>query len=228
MQLPDAYLQRFSAVPEYFQAIHNAQPPERFTYKFLEHLGFTSTNDRLFIGVLKSLGFLDADGTPTALYFDFLDDTKSRKTVGIAIRTAYAGLFAVNKAADKMSAEEAKNKLRTLYAGSKSDTVIERIAKTFVELCEYADFTGEENATTENAASDDAAKTNDSSQSRREGTSTPQTDSQVHHEDRPEHHRMRKPARMESLQYHINIVLPESRDQAVYDAIFRSLRDHLG
>ena len=33
---------------------------------------------------------------------------------------------------------------------------------------------------------------------------------------------------MDALQYHINIVLPESRDQAVYDAIFKSLRDHLG
>lgn len=33
---------------------------------------------------------------------------------------------------------------------------------------------------------------------------------------------------LESLQYHINIILPDTRDQAVYDAIFKSLRDHLG
>ena len=33
---------------------------------------------------------------------------------------------------------------------------------------------------------------------------------------------------LDSLQYHINIVLPDTRDQAVYDAIFKSLRDHLG
>jgi hypothetical protein len=31
-----------------------------------------------------------------------------------------------------------------------------------------------------------------------------------------------------ALQYHVNIVLPESRDQGVYDAIFKSLRQHLG
>jgi hypothetical protein len=30
------------------------------------------------------------------------------------------------------------------------------------------------------------------------------------------------------LQYHINIVLPDTRDQAIYDAIFKSLREHLG
>lgn len=34
--------------------------------------------------------------------------------------------------------------------------------------------------------------------------------------------------KLQGLQYHINIVLPETRDQAVYDAIFKSLRDHLG
>ena len=33
---------------------------------------------------------------------------------------------------------------------------------------------------------------------------------------------------LDSLQYHINIVLPDTRDQGVYDAIFRSLREHLG
>ncbi len=33
---------------------------------------------------------------------------------------------------------------------------------------------------------------------------------------------------IDSMQYHINIVLPESRDQGVYDAIFKSLKEHLG
>ena len=31
-----------------------------------------------------------------------------------------------------------------------------------------------------------------------------------------------------SLQYHINIILPATKDQAVYDAIFKSLKEHLG
>ena len=33
---------------------------------------------------------------------------------------------------------------------------------------------------------------------------------------------------LDALQYHTNIVLPETWDQGVYDAIFRSLREHLG
>jgi hypothetical protein len=34
--------------------------------------------------------------------------------------------------------------------------------------------------------------------------------------------------KIDGLVYNIQIVLPESRDQAVYDALFRSLREHLG
>ena len=37
-----------------------------------------------------------------------------------------------------------------------------------------------------------------------------------------------KKVNIDGLQYHINIILPDTKDQAVYDAIFKSLRDHLG
>ncbi|MGO9261706.1 MAG: DUF5343 domain-containing protein [Bryobacteraceae bacterium] len=61
-----------------------------------------------------------------------------------AIREAYAELFAINKKANELSAKEASNKLRTLYAGKKTDLVIGNIAKTFYALCQYADFSDKE------------------------------------------------------------------------------------
>lgn len=93
----------------------------------------------------------------------------------------------------------------------KKDTVIKNISKTFVALCDYADFRPPtkpaELAKAENAKPDEteqAAEANVQS-----GMSPNKMD-------------------LKSLQYHINIVLPDTRDQAVYDAIFKSLRDHLG
>lgn len=65
MALPDSYTLKVGAIPAYFDAMLDAQPPERFSVKFIENLGFTSTNDRLFIGILKDLGFLNRDGTPS-------------------------------------------------------------------------------------------------------------------------------------------------------------------
>jgi hypothetical protein len=56
MPLPDRYVLKPASIPAYFDAILDAQPPERFSYRFLENLGFASTNDRLLSGLLKELG----------------------------------------------------------------------------------------------------------------------------------------------------------------------------
>ena len=140
MPLPDAYTLKPTAVPAYFDAMLDAQPPERFSLKFLENLGFTSTNDRLFIGILKDLGFLNRDGAPQQRYFDFLDRTKSKQVLAEGIREAYSDLFAINTKAQEYSADDVKNKLRSMYAGKKTDLVIGNIARTFRALCDYADF----------------------------------------------------------------------------------------
>lgn len=208
MTLPSSYTQKPNAIPAYFDAILDAQPPERFSIKFLENLGFKSTNDRLFIGILKELGFLDADGVPQQRYYDFMDRSRSRQVVAEGIREAFSDLFAVNKKANELSAGDVKNKLRTLYAGKKTDNVIDRIAKTFSALCEYADFSSTTPPKPAKAPS-------------KKDAGTPS-------KDRVGTQQVGQAISLDSLQYHINIVLPETRDQAVYDAIFRSLREHLG
>ena len=140
MALPDSYTLKISGMQAYFDAMLDAQPPERFSVKFLENLGFTSTNDRLFIGILKDLGFLNRDGTPQQRYFDFMDRGRSKQVLADGIRDAYVDLFAVNTKANEFTVQEAKNKLRTLYSGKKTDLVIGNIAKTFRALCDCADF----------------------------------------------------------------------------------------
>jgi len=100
-----------------------------------------------------------------------------------------------------------------LFAGKKTDLVIGHIAKTFKALCDYADFSKSRippikpTAEKEEKAKEHPPKERESSVKTAE---------------------LRKEIEISALQYHLNIVLPETRDQAVYDAIFRSLRDHLG
>ncbi|MCK8485213.1 DUF5343 domain-containing protein [Aliiroseovarius sp. S2029] len=213
MVLPNSYTIKTGAISDYFEAMLNAQAPDRFSHKFLEGLGFSSSNDRLLIGILKELGFLNSDGAPQQRYYEFLDRSVSQKVLADGIREAYQDLFAVNTKAYELSVDDAFNKLRTLYKGEKKDTVIRNIAKTFVALCDYADFTEAPKATPEPAKSDEPDKISPHVQKRPAGDSPSSNES---------------PLPIKSLQYHINIVLPESRDQAVYDALFKSLRDHLG
>ena len=213
MALPDSYTMKPNSIRMYFEAMLDAEAPERFTYRFLETLEFKSTNDRLFIKILKDLGFLDADGVPTDRYFAFLDRSRSESVVAEGIRQAYTDLFAVNTKAHELSSTEVKNKLRTLYKGAKSDSLIDRISSTFVALCEYADFTGPERSDKNHeVVVEERDNGEDGERTDTAGGSTSASGS----------------LNLGALQYHLNIVLPESRDQAVFDAIFKSMRDHLG
>lgn len=217
MNLAESYTLKPGAIPAYFDAMLDAQPPERFSVKFLENLGFTSTNDRLFIGILKDLGFLTRDGAPQPRYFAFLDRSISKQIVAAGIKESFAELFAINTKANDLSIEEVKNKLRTLFAGKKTDLVINHVAKTFKALCEYADFS---------ASGAPISPTVGQNESKPTDVPAPPVE--------PTAAVMAKPIpplgkiMVSGLQYHINIVLPETRDQATYDAIFRSLREHLG
>ena len=64
MSLPSSYTTKTGAIHAYFDAIQGAEAPERFSIRFIQDLSFTSSNDRLIIGVLKELGYLNDDGVP--------------------------------------------------------------------------------------------------------------------------------------------------------------------
>jgi hypothetical protein len=208
MALTNAYLMTTKNLEGFLNALQGAQAPERVSQKFLEDLEFTSSNDRLFIAVLKGLHFIDESGVPQQRYYEFLDQTVAKTVLADSIREAYDDLFRINKEAYKLSEIDVKNKLKTLTRGEKSDNVLGLMAKTFRGLCDYAEWQSHPKKTVEQveppAAAESAQK-----QELPHGLAQPQN------------------AKLGGLHYNIEIHLPATRDAAVYDAIFRSLRDHL-
>lgn len=118
--------------------IQQAARPAKFTLEFLRTLGFTSTNDRAFIPLVKKLGFLMDDGTPTTLYDQLKDATSTAKILALQIRTLYADLFAVNTEIQRASEQEIKGALSRVTG--KDEDGINRIYNTFKALCAIADF----------------------------------------------------------------------------------------
>lgn len=215
MALVESYTNKYNALGTFFNALHEAEAPERFSNKFLEHLGFTSTNDRAFITILKELGFLDSDAKPKEMYYQFLDRSQSEKVLAQAIREAYSDLFKVNRNANELSPDEVKNKIKVILKGGKSENVLNRISKTFNALCQLADFSNPLEEAQEDIIDGDIPKDDT-------------VDDSVSEEGPRQGNLRSKKIGVGSLQYHINIVLPESKNQEVYDAIFKSLREHLG
>lgn len=209
MSLPTAYLTSFKNTAAIMQAIQGAQAPQRFTQKFLEGLGFPSTNDRTMINVLKALGFLDDSGVPQRRYHEYLDQTQSALVLAEGIREAYADLFKVNKNAQNLSSVDVRNKMKTLSEGSFTERVLTQMAGTFTTLVKLADFSNQpsvERRDTEAEPSNGDFTDAPSPIDPKESGAAPS---------------------FGSLAYNINIHLPESRDPAVYNALFKALREHL-
>lgn len=216
MALTTSYLITTKNVEPFLNSIISARAPERFTQKFLESLEFKSTNDRLFIALLKGLGFIDEAGTPTARYYDFMDQTRSKEIMAQAVMEAYEDLFNVNTEAYKLTEEEVKNKLRTLTQGKHTDRVLTYMAKTFKSLSSYAAWGVKKHVKTDDHEA--PKRTNPS-------TATPSPEKQP--PSIPEQSAAKEKINELGLHYNIQIHLPETRDAAVYDAIFQSLKTHL-
>lgn len=209
MSLPNAYLTSFKNTSAILRAVQAAQAPPRFTQKFLEGLGFANSNDRATINILKVLGFLDESGVPTTRYHRYLDQTQSALVLAEGLRDAYEDLFRINRNAQEMTTQEVKNKMKTLSEGAFTDRVLTQMAGTFATLVKEADFAE---------------------------APTPETGPEVTQPSNQPDARVPPPMNAQpgnttnspfaSLAYNINIELPESRDPAVYNAIFKALREH--
>jgi hypothetical protein len=210
--LQPVYLVAAKNLDPFLQALRHAQAPEKVALKFIEDLGFKSTNDRLFIPLLKAMRFLDEAGKPTSRYHSFLDDTESKRVLADGIRDAFADLFRINKNAHTFTREQLTGKLKSLSEGKLSPAVLGNMAKTFLELVKLADFSSQPPL----APPDESA-----------GEDAPETPQIPPPKPSPPVTLPASPAGAPSLVYRIEIVLPAVRDQAVYDAIFRSIREHL-
>ena len=197
-------------------ALRSARAPERFTVRFLADLGFKSTNDRLFLPVLKGLRLLDDNGVPTQRYFDFLDDTQWRRVLAEAIRDAYEDLYRLNTRAHTLTKTDISGKLKSMTEGKKSEGVIEYMAKTFLELSKLADFTEAKQFDEQQEAAEEAEELESTARQPEELS-----------DRRPDKSKRTSGRLIDAVTYRIEIVLPPVRDKAVYDAIFRSLKEHL-
>lgn len=211
MALTNAYLQTTKNLQSIINSVVSAKAPERFTNKFLEDLGFKSSNDRLYIGLFKALGLLDENSSPTSRYHQLLDQAETGKVLAIGIQEAYEDLFALRKDAYKLTIDEVKGKLKTLTQGQKSDNIIQLMSNTFKALCDIADWNSSVSMQANTTTNDKVTVAPSTVDASREQIAEAHPNS----------------ADRMNLHYNIQIHLPETTNMAVYDAIFQSLKKHL-
>jgi hypothetical protein len=74
--------------------LHDKKVPTKVDEDWLASVGYTDKkNDRRFIPILKELGFISDDGTPTEAYSEYRNKDKSKEIMLKALKDAYPDLF---------------------------------------------------------------------------------------------------------------------------------------
>lgn len=196
----------------FFERIREGQAPETFTRQHLKDIGFASSNHRAFIPLLKGLGFLTSDGTPTERYKQFLDPTRHKQVLGEAIAENYGDIFQIKANPTKSDKAAIAGKYKSTY--NVSENTANNLATTFFALYEIADQDVAKGAKPSDAATLTPAQ----------GMEVPKAEIKPSPTSIGSADRQAPPM---SLSYNLQIHLPATKDIEVYNAIFKSIRTHL-
>ncbi|NEN06568.1 DUF5343 domain-containing protein [Diaminobutyricibacter tongyongensis] len=203
------YMPSVANVPAIFDKIKGAGTPPKFTHDFLKtNLGFGSSNDRSVIKILRSLGFLTADGVPTQRYNDF-KGTQGKAAVAEGLREGWSELFLSDQ---KIYEKSAADILATVKGVSGAgDAVARKMATTFKALCDQASWNSrpQQHGTIEDAERE-SPEVGEQSRPGQQAPILPDSSSgllRLHHD--------------------IHLHLPPTSDVSVYRAIFQALKMEL-
>ncbi|MBH0053776.1 DUF5343 domain-containing protein [Salinibacterium sp. SWN139] len=206
------YMLSVTNLPAILEKIRAAGTPPRFTHDFLKStLGFTASQDRPIIKILRALGFLSADGAPTARYNEFKGE-RSGAVLAMGLREGWPDLFMADQKIYEKTTSQIMGVVKTVSGASES--VAQKMASTFRSLCDKADWSG-------NGAERDASLID---------SSVPETDDSS---ESPE----REPSNVSGakisgtglfqLHHDVHIHLPPTTDVSVYRAIFQAIKAEL-
>ncbi len=215
MALLNQATQVYAQLPKFLETLRTGTAPASFTRQHLKDIGFKSSNHHTFIPLLKGLGFLTSDGTPTDRYRNFLDGSQWKKILAEAVKAAYSDIFVIKAKPSNADLSAIQGKFKSTY--NMSDIQAERAARTFLALlalCDTNTLYNENKATT----MPEPKKEPEESQSFSEN------DTNGMNNLPPFEQNAKIPV---GLNYNIQIHLPATKDIEVYNAIFKSLREHV-
>ena len=207
MGLPTSYSQAYGVLGEFFGKIRDAQAPDKFGHQNLKDLGYKSNNHRPFIPLMKSLGFLSSDGSPTQRYHEYRNHSKSKEIMGEALKEAYSDIFLIKSNPTEKDKDLVQGKFKSYH--NASDNVAKLHTNTFYALLDIADL---------NHSTKPKVVVQEKQEEKQSSTG-----------NKPQEIPTQKilSASKVGLHYNIQIHLPATKDVEVYNAIFKSLKDHL-
>lgn len=202
------YVTAIGTLEKMLEKITQASVPDRFTQDFVStKLQMKGGTPRSTIPFIKKMGFVASDGTPTELYKEYRNPNMSGGAIAKALKNVYQELYEMNEYAHDLNDSELAGLIVQATGATKNSTVVKKTCSTFKLLASMADFDelGDDSSTdfvsdipqNNHITIDEKSYPSESSS---EGI---------------------------NLSYTINLNLPPTTDIEVFDAIFKSLKEHL-
>ncbi|WP_156362938.1 DUF5343 domain-containing protein [Rubellimicrobium mesophilum] len=126
-------------------ALIAAERPDKFTNNFMETvLGQSGGGARAVPPLLKKMGFLQSDGTPTDLYSKFKTGSGRAAAAMSGLRNAFGEIFKKNEHAHKANEEQLRDLIVEITGLKRNDNIVRLIYGTFTTIRDYipANFSG--------------------------------------------------------------------------------------
>jgi hypothetical protein len=192
--------------------IQTASVPESFSQDFVStKLAMKGGTARAIIPFIKKMGLASPDGTPTARYAEFRNSSKSEYAIAKCMREIYADLFDMNEYVYELDSNKLKGLIVQATGAEANSAAVQKTLSTFNALKKRADFSVAEKENDIDSAEvvfDVAASNHMPIHS--SGTTTDTGSKEGI-----------------NLSYTINLNLPPTKDIEVFNAIFKSLKQHL-
>ncbi len=204
------YLTASGTLKKALDGLIEAARPPKFNSDFMENvLKLTGGAARATIPILKRMEFLASDGTPTDLYGRFRTESGRPSAALSGLRSAFPEIFKRSEYAHSVEDAKIRDIVMEITGLKPNDKVAMAIRSTFNVVRSYIPNGMDISGLEENGSIDDqvastqpllGSQNNDTHPTQRRGM---------------------------GLVYNINIVLPETSDLKVLNAIFRSLKENL-
>lgn len=199
------YVPSYGSITKVLEGIKRASTPPRFTQDFLAtKLDMKGGSPKPVIPFLKRTGFLGSDGSPTDLYRRFRNESSRGAAAAEALRMGYRPLYDINEFIHDAKDGDIRGAIVQATGVEPRSSTAKVIFGSFKALRAFADFDAEPNEEASEGGNEDDVL----------GGTT----------GRSEYEQI--PAGIK-LGYTINLHLPATSDVSVFNAIFKSLREHL-
>ncbi len=194
-------------IEDALQAIKSAATPDRVTQDFVKTiLKIPGGSGDQITSFLKKIGFVNPDGTPSDIYKRFRNSNTSGRAAAESLKIGYAALYVRNEYMHELSDAKLKGLIIEETGQSENSTALSLIMSAIKAIKKFADF----------SRKSDEVEVGNNIPALPPSINTNPTQTA----DTPQKLGF-------NLSYTINLNLPATSDMAVFNAIFKSLKENL-